>query len=217
MNVLIFGATGATGRELVQQALERGHSVTAFVRDPARLTQRHAELRHVVGDVMSHACVDAAVAGHDAILCALGSFPDNKADTHRRQAKTPVCSVGTRNILTAMARSGARRIVVETAACIGESRQAGRFGAGHIVHLAMPDVMRDKELQESLLKASSVDWTIVRPAKLKNGPPSGRLQAGDDLAWSLLSSVRRSDVAAFMLDALQDAATIRRAITLRQA
>ena len=215
MHILLFGATGATGRHLVEQALARGHVVTAFVRDPARLRVQHASLRHVVGDVMSPANVDAALPGHDAVLCALGTFPDAKGDAGRRQPKVPVCEVGTANIVASMRKAGVRRIVVESVACIGESRHTGRFGAGAIVHLAMPEVMQDHERQEAILKGSALDWTIVRPTKLKEGPAKGSLQSGEDLPWSLLSSVRRADVAAFMLDALTAGATVSRAFTVR--
>ncbi len=215
MHLLLFGATGASGQHLVEQGLARGHTVTAFVRDPARLHVQHASLRHVVGDVLSPADVAAALPGHDAVVCALGTFPDRKADAARRQPKIPVCAVGTTNIASAMRHSGVRRIVVESAACVGESRRTGRFGAGAIVHLAMPEVMRDHERQEEILKGSDLDWTIVRPTKLKDGPALGKVRAGEALPWSLLSSIRRADVASYMLDALSDDATRARAITIK--
>src|SRR5690242_21851148 len=72
LRLLVLGATGGTGKELVRQPLARGHTVTAFVRDPARLAIAHASLRTVVGDALDPAAVDAAVPGHDAVLCALG-------------------------------------------------------------------------------------------------------------------------------------------------
>jgi putative NADH-flavin reductase len=80
MNLPIFGATCATGRHLVRQALDLGHCVTAFLRDPARLPIAHSSLHHVVGDVMSSASVEAAVPGQTAILCALGDMTEGKAD-----------------------------------------------------------------------------------------------------------------------------------------
>lgn len=200
----------------MQQALQRGHAVTAFVRDPARLRTAHPLLGHVVGDAMNAASVDAAVPGHDAVLCALGTMPEGKADLPRRQRGVPVCSVGTGHIVAAMARSDTRRLVVESSTGVGESRAAGRLGSSFILHLVLGDVMQDKELQESLVRGSSLDWTIVRPARLNDKPPSGRLRSGDDLRWSLASRASRADVAAFMLAALDDATTLRRAITVRE-
>ena len=214
MNILIFGATGATGRQLVEHALAAGHSVTAFVRDPARLHVAHPSLRHVVGDVMVPPTIEPAMPGHDAVLCALGTKPQDKADIGRRQPGVPVCSVGTANIMAAMARAGVRRIVVESSASVGHSLRTGRLGAGHVVRLLLRDVMRDKEQQESLVRNSSLDWTIVRPVMLNDRPAKGRLRSGDQLAWSLASSVSRADVAAFMISTLEDRSTLGRAITV---
>jgi len=215
MHLLIFGSTGATGQELVRQALMQGHGVTAFLRDPARLTITHPSLRHVVGDVMDGPSVDAAMPGHQAVLCALGNFPEGKADADRRQRKVPVCSVGTGHIAAAMARHGLRHLIVESSASVGESRSTGRFGAGFVLRLLLGDVMADKDRQDEVLQGSALDWTLVRPPKLNNGPAKGRLQSDEGLAWSLASTASRADVAAFMLAALNDATTIRRALTVR--
>lgn len=215
MQLLIFGATGATGQELLRQALAQGHAVTAFVRDPLRLATSHPALRHVVGDVMDAASVDDAMPGHQAVLCALGNLPEGKADADRRQRKVPVCSVGTAHIAAAMARHGLRRLIVESSASVGESRQTGRFGAGFVLRLLLGDVMADKDRQDAVLQSSALDWTLVRPPKLNNRPARGRLQSGEGLAWSLTSSASRADVAAFMLAVLSDTTTIRRALTVR--
>ncbi len=215
MNLIIFGASGSIGRLLVDQALAAGHFVTAFVRDPARLPTKHPQLRVVVGDVMKAESVAAALPGHDAVLCALGVLPNAKADSKRTQRNVPVCSTGTSHILAAMAKSGTRRLVVLTAANVGESRRTGRFGAAFIIWLVIGDIMEDKEKQEALIKASSTDWTIVRPVKLTTKPASHRVKSGEDLSWSLLSSVSLADTAEFMIAALSDTATIGRAITIR--
>ena len=215
MHLLVFGSTGATGLHLVQQALAKGHRVTAFVRDPARLAIVHPALSHVVGNVMDAVSVESVVPGHDAILCALGNLPEGKADRIRRQRSTPVCSVGSGHIVAAMSASGVHRIVVESSASVGESRHTGQFGSSFILRLFLGDVMADKERQEEIIKSSSLDWTIVRPPKLNNGPAKGRLQSGDNLVWSVTSSASRADVAAFMLAAVADATTVRHAITVR--
>src|SRR5688572_30697741 len=104
--VLIVGATGGTGRQLVSQALERGLSVTAFVRDPSRLGIEHPHLTVVRGNVLDAASVDVAVRGQDAVLCALG---------HRQYFRPPrILSAGTRNLLSAMSAHGVRRLVCES-------------------------------------------------------------------------------------------------------
>lgn len=215
MRLLVFGASGATGRHLVRLALSQGHGVTAFVRDPARLPAMDERLDRVVGDVMQPASVEAAFDHHDAVLCALGTMPEAGADRSRRQPAVPVCSVGTRHILDAMAKHACRRIVVESSISVGESRHTGRLGAARVVRALLGKVMEDKELQESAVRASSADWTIVRPAKLTDGPARGRFQAGEDLRWNLFSRIPRADVAAFMLAALVDPATSHKALTIK--
>lgn len=215
MKILVFGATGTTGRLLIQRALDDNHSVTAFVRDPARLNITHPQLQCVVGDVMNQESVSAAMPGHDAVLCALGVLPGSKADAGRSQRSVPVCSVGTKHILTAMEQSGVKRIVVQSASSVGESRKTGRFGAGHIVHFVMRDIMDDKERQEALIKASQTQWTIVRPVKLIEGKETGQVQSGTNLSWSLASKISFADVAAFMVKALSDTTTVHQALTIR--
>jgi putative NADH-flavin reductase len=215
MKILVFGATGTTGRLLIQEALANGHSVTAFVRDPARLNVKHPQLQCVVGDVMNQESVSAAMLGHDAILCALGVLPGSKADANRSQRSVPVCSVGTGQILASMERTGVKRIVVQSASCIGEGRKAGRFGSGHIVRFVMRDIMNDKERQETLIKSSQTDWTIVRPVKLVEGTKTGQVLSGTNLSWSLASEISFADVAAFMVKALSDATTVHHALTIR--
>ncbi|WP_271411504.1 NAD(P)-dependent oxidoreductase [Pseudomonas sp. Q1-7] len=214
MNVVVFGATGSTGRLVVESALSAGHLVTAFVRDPKRINLTHPNLRIVEGDAMDPASVASAVRGSDAVICTLGVIPQAKEDLGRRQIGVPVCSVGTRNILAAMSQ-GTGRIIVESSVSVGESYRTGSFGAGFIVKLALKEVMADKEKQEAAVRESDCDWTIVRPAALTNKPARGNLQSGTDLRWNITSTATRADVAEYMVRILDDATTYRKAITLR--
>lgn len=103
MRLLIFGSTGSIGRELAKQALEQGHTVTAFVRDPAKLDIKHANLQVIQGDVMDLASMEKAVQGQEAVLCSLGA---GRKDTIR--------SEGTRHIIRAMEKAGVRRFICQT-------------------------------------------------------------------------------------------------------
>ncbi|MBR1216298.1 NAD(P)-binding oxidoreductase [Bradyrhizobium sp. JYMT SZCCT0180] len=214
MNVVVFGATGSTGRLVVESALSAGHVVTAFVRDIKRMPLTHPKLRIVKGDAMDPASVASAVQGTDAVICTLGAIPQAKGDRGRRQTGVPVCSVGTRNILAAMPR-GRGRLIVESSVSVGESYRTGSFGAGFLVKLALKEVMADKEKQEAAVRESDCDWTIVRPATLTFKPARGNLKAGTDLRWNVTSTATRADVAAYMIKILDDPATYRKAITLR--
>jgi len=215
MRLLVVGASGGTGRLLVGQALAAGHRVTAFVRDPTRLPLTHASLRLAVGDVMRRGSIDPAVAGHDAVLCTLGAKPEG-ADAHRGQPGVPVCSVGTRHLIEAMHSAGVRRLVVESSAPCGESAATGRWPAPWLVRTVLREVMADKEVQEGAVRASGLDWTILRPVKMHDGPRTDRVQVGAGVRWGLTSKVSRADVAAVMLQTVTDAGTVGTALTVAQ-
>jgi putative NADH-flavin reductase len=202
MRVLIFGATGGTGRQLVEQALGRGHRVTAFVRNPAKLAITHKDLSIAKGDVLDNAAVEAAVRGQDAVLSALG------ADTLGR---TTMLSEGTKHILGAMEKFGVRRLVVETSLGVGDSRgQMNPLFTYVILPLLLRRAFADKELQEEAIRSSAVDWVIVRPAVLTNGPHTGKYRTGFAVTdRSIAGKVSRADVADFMLNQMSDATYLR--------
>ena len=194
--ILIIGATGGPGRQLVTQALERGYAVTALVRDPSRLQIDHPKLTVARGDVLDPAAVDAAVRGQGAVLSALG---------HKRFFyPTRILSEGTRNILGAIEAHGVPRLICETSLGIGDS--AGRMGLNYtffVIPLILPFYFWDKTRQERLIAGSGVEWVIVRPGVLTNGEARGRYRHGRGVG-SFLRTVRiaRGDVASFMLDQL---------------
>lgn len=211
MRLLVVGASGGTGRLLVDQALDAGHQVTALVRDPARLPLRHDRLRVHMADVMRPDTL--AVGGHDAVLCAIGTMPESPADRPRMQRGVPVCSEGTRHLVGAMRDAGVRRLVVESAASVGESRHESRWGAAWFVRRLLGDVMEDKERQEACVRASGLDWTIVRPVKFIDGPRADRVRVGEGVRWAF-GRVTRADAAAVMLRCAGDPATVGKALTV---
>jgi uncharacterized protein YbjT (DUF2867 family) len=194
--VLIVGASGGTGRHLVSQALERGYSVTALVRDPSRLRIDHPSLTVLRGDVLDAASVDGAVRGQDAVLSALG---------HKRFFQpTHILSEGTRNILRAMETHGVPRLVCQTSLGIGGSAgRAGLYYTFFVVPLILPFYFWDKTRQERAIASSKVEWVIVRPGLLTNGKRRGRIRDGRDVGSFLWSArISRADVADFMLNQL---------------
>lgn len=216
MRLLILGASGGTGRLLVDQALAAGHAVTAFVRDPTRLRITHGNLQVAVGDVMRSGSIGPAVAGHDAVLSTLGNKPEG-ADRIRGQPDVPICSVGTGHAIAAMQAHGVRRLVVESSASVGDSSAFGRFPAPWVLQTLLRSVMADKEIQEAAVRASGLEWTIFRPVKMNDRARTDRVRVAHDLPWSLSSKVSRADVAAVMLQALTDPSTIGRALTVAGA
>jgi len=203
--ILIVGATGGTGRQLLRRALERGYEVTALVREPSRLQVDHPRLRVVRGDVLDRNSVELATRGQEAVLCALG---------HRRYFyPSRILSQGTRNILRAMEAQGVPRLVCETSMGIGDS--AGRLGlyfTFFVIPVILPFYFWDKTRQERFIAGSSVEWVIARPGVLTNGDERGSSRHGRRVG-SFLSTVRisRADVAEFMLAQLTSDAYLRSA------
>ena len=198
MKIAVFGSTGGTGREVVKQALEQGYEVTAFVRSTPDFAQ-HERLRIVKGDVVTGQGVEVAVAGQDAVVIVLGAS---------RTTKQPVVSEGTRTIVTAMQKLGVKRLVCQ-AAMQGDYRGIGRpsvisLAVGQIMNWMLKDTFADKRRQEEIVRASSLDWTIVQPPKLTNGPKTGVYQAAEKVMLPMMPSISRADVADFIVKQLVD-------------
>jgi len=205
MRILVIGATGGTGREVVKQALEQGHHVTALARNPARVNTTHERLTVMKGDVMDPASLENAVRGQDAVVCALG---------HKRWlGPSNILSQGTRNLVRAMETAGVRRLVVETALGVGDS--AGRLGLYYTlftIPLILPFYWYDKGRQERVVRESNLEWILVRPAQLTNGRKRGSYQHGlrvGNFIWS--ASISRADTAEFMLRQIGDTPYLRQA------
>src|SRR5262249_47161991 len=238
MKVLVFGATGGTGRQIVRQALEQGHVVTAFARDPGKIRLVHNNLRVVRGDTLEPAAIETAVAGQDAVMSALGiRIPVRiviliilacqiiiRTVTLSRPAalfveigvpilailllsrRKTVLSEGTRNIVGAMERAGIKRFVCESSLGVGDSKW--KLGIVHnliAIPLFLRNILADKEVQERIIAASNLDWVIVRPAALTNGPQRNVYRVGSGVGhWFFPSRISRADVASFMLKQLTD-------------
>lgn len=205
MRILIVGATGGTGRELVKQGLERGHEVTAFARRPEAVAVRHENLRVARGDVMDPASVAAAMAGQEAVLSALG---------HKRWFyPTRILSQGTANLLDAMAKQGVRRFVCETSLGVGESWwRLGLYYTLFVIPFILPLYYWDKNRQERIVRASAADWILVRPGALNNGRKRGVYRHGRHVGnpiWTV--RISRADTADFMLNQLADDTYLRAA------
>lgn len=193
MKILIFGSTGSIGRELVKQAVEQGHDVTAFARNPAKVNLEHVNLTVVEGDVLYRASLEMVVPGHEVVLCSLGAG-----------LKGIVRSEGTRNIIRAMEKAGVRRFICQSTLGVGDSWD--NLSAywkyvmfGFLLRRAYADHVR----QESYVKQSNLDWIIVRPAAFTNGPRTGNYRHGFPGAEkSLTLKISRADVADFMLNQL---------------
>jgi len=193
MNVIIFGATGSVGRHLVEQSLHAGHKVTAFARDPSVLTLTDANLRHRAGDVLDPSAVRAAVAGHDAVIVALGAG-----------RKGNVRAAGTRNIVSAMGHHGLRRLICATTLGAGDSYATLNFFWKRLMFgLLLSEAFADHQAQEDAIRRSDLDWVIVRPGAFTDGPATGVFKKGfAPTEKNLAFKISRADVAGFMVQQL---------------
>ncbi|NUR90402.1 MAG: SDR family oxidoreductase [Nonomuraea sp.] len=200
MRLVVFGATGGTGLQLVRQALDLGHEVTAVVRDPAKLP---AELRDraevVTADVMDPDAVAPAVKDRDAVLVALGA---------RDRGPTTVHSGSTRSIVSAMERVGARRLLLVSAAGMVADAGDGPFTRYVLKPLVVQPLFKnsytDLAVAERLLRAADLDWTIVRPSRLTDAGRTGRYRTARDLNVRGGRSTTRADLAECMLSLIED-------------
>lgn len=194
MNIIIFGATGTVGTHLVEQALEQGHNVTAFVRTPAKVTQTHPSLSIVQGDVLDPASVLRAMPQHDAVLGALGAGRDGS-----------LRSTGTRHIVQAMQKTGVQRLICQTSLGVGDSAGNLNFFWKYIMFgILLRAAFADHGRQEAIIQQSGLDWTIVRPAAFTDDSLSKTYRHGfDGNAKGLTLKIGRSDVAHFMLEQLK--------------
>ncbi len=205
MRVAVFGATGRTGRHLVEGALRDGHEVVALVRDPGKLdVAGRGKLRVVEGDVLIPFRVEEAVAGTDAVLSALGHTKTSPKDVQTR---------GTRNIVAAMKKHGVRRLLSLTGAGVREAgdrpKPVDRVFSG-LLKLLQGDVLADAELHAEVVRGSGLDWTIVRAPRLTGGAATGKYRVGL-VGQNSGTKISRADVAGFMLRGVTDDSYIGRA------
>ena|SRR5215467_367002 len=209
MRLTIFGASGGTGRQLVEQALAAGHHVTAVVRDPARLAvPAHPGLDVITADVMDPASILPAVTGADAVLTAAGP---------RGAGPTTVITDSVQSIAAAMGKAGTRRLLALSGSIVADD------GEGFFLRYVLKPVARrtflrhvcaDMRHAEAVIAATDLDWTIMRPPALIDGPTTGKYRTAFDQGLSRGFRVSRADLAACMLSLVGDVAAQRRHVAV---
>ncbi len=195
MKIAVIGASRGIGLQIVEQGLERGHEVTALLRDPAKLTLTHERLRKVQGDAGKESDVRAAVAGQDVVCTCVGIGPTRQP--------VEIFSRGANNLLSALEGSSIKLVCV-TGIGAGDSRGHGGFLYDRIIQpLLLRTIYDDKDREEALIRASAVDWLIVRPSFLTNGPRTGVYRTLTNLAGVVAGKISRADVADFVLNQLE--------------
>ena len=191
MRLIIFGSTGSVGRLLVEQALQDNHVVTAFLRDPGKLTIAHTNLKIIRGDALDYQSVEKAMKNQEVVLCTLGAG-----------SKGTVRAEGTRNIVRAMESNGVKRLICQSTLGAGNSKANLNFFWKHIMFgMLLKQAYMDHELQENYVIQSKLDWTIVRPAAFTDGSRTGNYRHGfGPHEKGLTLKISRADVADFILN-----------------
>jgi len=189
--IIVFGATGGTGKEVVNQGLKNGHKVTAFVRKPEKLKITDKNLTIVKGDVLNPQDVTSAINNQDVVFCNLGRPASDKSTLRTK---------GTANIINAMYANNVSRLICQTSLGYGDSTAVLPW---HMKYLIVPFILKnafkDHASQEAKIEASQLDWTIVRPGNMTNGIKTGNYKHGFPPTEKIKLKVSRADVAEFML------------------
>ena len=207
MKVIVFGATGTIGKRAVQKMLEEGHEVTAFARKPEKLAFSAPNLKLREGDATSSASVASAIKGQDAVVVTLGSGMSRKST---------IRSTGTLNVIQGMQEHGVERLICQSTLGAHESWSNLNFFWKRIMFgMLLRPVFLDHELQESLVRASGLNWTLVRPGAFTDAPASSTFKEGFSAAErNLKLKISRSDVANFLARQLSDRKYLHRAVSI---
>ncbi len=204
MKLLVLGATGGTGLEIISQAIERGHSLTAFVRAPDPLKRFGDRIAVVRGNLLNSSELQRVLKGHDAVLSGFGPrLPISKADATLLEHFAVALTSG-------MHQAGVRRVVVESTAFLFTDSiipPTNLFG-----RLFFPDVVRDAGEMENVFRKSGLDWTMVRPPRLTDQPRTGKYRVLEGHLPRFGFAISRADVADFMIRAGENGVSIGKAV-----
>jgi putative NADH-flavin reductase len=198
MKVIVFGSTGTIGKHLIEQSLNEGHHVTAFLRDSGKLENiKRKNLSLFEGDVLNKINVESAIENHDAVIIALGAGKDRKST---------IRSQGTKVIIEAMKTKGVKRLICNSTLGVGESNNNLNFFWKHIMFgWFLKKAFLDHVLQEKYVKESGLEWTIVRPAAFTDGQKTSTYKHGfDSNDKSTQLKISRADVADFIINQLNN-------------
>jgi putative NADH-flavin reductase len=197
MNIVVFGASRGVGLKVVEQALQAGHVVTAFVRNPSTFTLQHPNLVVVQGDSVDAAVVEKAIAGQDAVISALGPT---------RPPAPGVMETSAKNIVAAMKKHGIRRLVSTTGAGVRQPDDQPKFvdhAIGFLLNLLAKDVVLDSAANVKTIQNSDLDWTVVRFPRLLDGDYTGKYCFGY-VSKKSSTQLRRADAADAVLKELTE-------------
>ena len=203
MDLVVFGASGRLGLQIVEQALTAGHRVTAFVRSPSKLMKEHPHLTLFQGDSTDAAAVSKALAGQQAVISALGPA---------RPAEPGMLETSARHIVAAMKEQDMYRLISTSGAGVWQPQDQPKFAdyfIATLLHLFAREVERDAFASVDVIKGSNLDWTVVRFPRLTNGPRTGKYRLGY-IGKESSVQLSRADAAEFILKELTEKKWVRK-------
>ena len=205
--IVVFGAAGGTGTQVIDAALAAGYEVVAAVRRPDAVVAREG-VSVVQADVLDPSSVASAVVGADAVISAIGPASNRKAGS--------LISQGTHNILTACAAAGVQRLVFESGMICSDGKELSALGSfqSRVFGLVYPGLKTDKLLAEAEITNASLDWVIVRPGALKHAPATGMYIAGPKARILPAKSLSHADCAAVLVRAVAEPSWSRQVINV---
>ena len=209
LHILVIGANGGIGKQVVELALEAGHNVTAMLRNPAKLVMTHNNLQIIKGDVMRQETFEDHIEGKDAIISALG--------TNTLTKPTILYSEGNKNLLKAMKKKGVRRAFFISASALEISPVLPsyvRFVEKYIVQKILKHMYDDLRLMERLIKESDTNWTIMRPPRLTDKPATAEYRFASNWCGKICLRMPRADLAHFMINNIANEATYQATIEI---
>ena len=207
-NIFVFGASGGTGIEVVEQALEAGHHVTAILRYPEKFSIRHEQLRIVQGDVLNPQTFEHLFFGIDIVVSCLGS---------RNREPTTIYSQGVTNILTEMQKVNVTRIICLSAGAVVVPPNASffmKFIIKNILQRLFKYSYVDMLKMENILKHSELNWTVIRPPRLLKGDKTGKYRTSTTDYLPGMSSLTRADLAHYIIHHLEDENTFKNTVEI---
>ncbi|MEP6782264.1 MAG: NAD(P)-binding oxidoreductase [Acidobacteriota bacterium] len=206
MKLLILGGSGGTGSQIVTQALAAGHEATVLARQRSKVTTQHPRLRVIEGSVDGSQALTEAIQGQDAVLSAIGRGKSFKSENLIEHCVTA--------ILNAMKQNGIQRLLFTSALGVGDSYGDSPILAKLFFRTLLRGIYADKLVGDDMIRKSGLDWTIVQPVALTDGPLTKVYRAGAHLALTGMPSISRADTAHYILDHVNDTSTFGKTIVL---
>lgn len=202
MKILVLGATGGTGQEIVKQLLELKYEVTAIARDPAKLIIKNALLTVIKGDVLDKTCLKTCLENKDVVISALGKGKTLKSEN--------LISNTVNLLIPLMIEAKVSRLIFLSAIGVGETISQANFIQKIIFRFILNNLYDDKAKAELVIKKSNLDWTLIYPVILTNGKWTGKYQVGEKMKMKGLPKIPRADVADFMIKQIKDDSFIKK-------